>query len=359
MSDRTALAQLATCLRGDLPVAPDWMALLVLANQALVTPRLCREMTRSGAIDRVPEDVRKFLLAVSQRNRERNRRLSVQLHDTLGALNDAGIEPVLLKGAALWASSRTDDQFDRVMRDIDLMVQPSESERAIEALEKIGLRCLVKYPEDLEHMHAVAELGRPSDVGATDLHCRPPGPQNLAEIIDLDAHCTRVSLFGGNAKVPAPALQIFFLVLHDQFHDGNYWRGALDLRHLLDIQQLSAACHASDWSLIEQLCRTRLVRHALEVQLIAAERLVAAPVPANLTQRRWTRIHYRRHLAQFAHPRLRLPLAVIALLSETPNLPAYWSFNERRGPAEKNSPKGLPRLMHRARRLKDILFSRG
>src|SRR5262245_22107439 len=226
MSERTALSQLASCLRGDLPVALDWMAILVLANRALVTPQLCRELTKCGAIGQLPEDVRKFLFTVSARNRERNRRLSVQLGETLRALNSAGIEPVLLKGAGIWASSGTGDEFDRVLRDIDLMVKPAEIEQAIESLEKVGYRCLVKYPE---HLHAVAELGRATDVGALDLHSRPPGPLRVVQVPDLDAQCTRISFCGGHARIPAFPLQMFFLAVHDQFHEGGYWRGGLDL----------------------------------------------------------------------------------------------------------------------------------
>jgi len=299
MSNRTALAQLITCLRGDLPIAPNWVAILTLANRALVTPQVCSAMIRSDVIGQLPEDVREFLLTLWTRNRERNKRLSAQLGEALRALNSAGIEPVLLKGVGVWGSFGFVAQFDRILSDIDLLVKPTEAESAVDALERAGSPCLAKYPKE---MHVVAEFGRPTDVGAIDLHWRPSGPLGVAEVPDLASQCTRVSWQGGSAQLPAPALQIFFLILHDQFHDGGYWRGGIDLRHLLDIRDLSKD-HSVDWLQLMELCRTPLVCNALETQLIAAERLVQACVPRHLTQRLWTRAHHWRHLWQFAHPR--------------------------------------------------------
>src|SRR6202008_1616219 len=121
-----------------------------------------------------------------------------------------------------------------------------------------------------------AEIGRAEDVGLIDMHQRPPGPPGLAEIDNLGAYCRPVAIDGLRALCPIPALQIFFLVLHDQLHDGDYWRGGFDLRHLMDITRLSASNEPVDWGLLERLCRTSLVRHALETQLIAAERFAGA-----------------------------------------------------------------------------------
>jgi hypothetical protein len=55
-----------------------------------------------------------------------------------------------------------------------------------------------------------------------------------------------------------------------------------------------------------------------------------------------------------------LPLAVIALLAEAPNLLAYWSFTERQELAHKGERRSrLPQLVRRARGLKQMLLPRG
>lgn len=362
MSRLASLAQLTACLRGEVPAAADWPPILVLAHRALVTAQLYEAIVQAGGAQRLPEDVRTFLGEVFERNRERNRRLSVQLSDALGALNGAGIEPILLKGAAVWASSGRGLEFNRILSDIDLLVEPSEVERALDVLDKAAFPCAARY----HGKHVVAELGRPTDVGFIDLHQRPPGPRGITQIQNLDSVCTQISWFGRRARLPAPAIQILFTVLHDQFHDGDYWRGGFALRHLMDIAELSKAPQPVDWRLLDALCKTSLVRNALGTQLVAAERLVGAVVPPHLVRRNWVRFQHQRHVWQFMYPRLSLALSLVGVVSEWPNLSAHRALNQggRRetlgAPAETAAMPGrfIRRTSSRIRRFRRLLSPR-
>jgi hypothetical protein len=364
MSRLGSLAQLTACLRGEMPVAPDWPAIVALANRALVTPQLYGAIVQAGATQRLPEDVRTFLCEVFKRNRERNRRLSAQLTDALRALNDAGIEPILLKGAAVWATSGRGLEFDRILTDLDILVKPSEVEHALAAFDRAGFPCAARH----HGLHAVAELGRATDVGFIDLHQRPPGPFGIAHVDNLDSFCTQISWSGTRAKAPAPAIQILFTVLHDQFHDGDYWRGGVVLRHLLDIAELSKIPQSVDWLLLHELCKTSLVRSALGTQLVAAERFLGAAVPASVTRRRWARFQHQRHIWQFMYPSLSVPLSLVAAITEWPGLLAHRALNEplRRGAVgpRTEAPRAVSvaRLIRKAssrlRRLRRVLSPR-
>lgn len=331
------------------------MAMLELANRSLATAQLYAALAASNSIGSLPEEVRVFLLEVRSRNRERNRRLVMQLKDALRALNAAGIEPVLLKGIALWASEPT-DAFDRILADIDLLVTGPDVDRAVDALRDAGFALTARYPGN--DVHVVAELGRPDDVGLIDLHQRPPGPPGLAEIENLASHCVPVSVDGLRAMRPNSAVQIFFLVLHDQLHDGDYWRGGFDLRHLVDIATLSKGSEPVDWELLERLCCTTLVRNALESQLIAAERVAGASIPERLSQRRWAQLQHWRHLLQFSYPWAVLPLAVGGAISESASLLIHRAENRagRRRVLGPQAKQGLS-TSDRIRRLRRILSS--
>src|SRR5688572_4161193 len=114
-SRRAALEALRDALRGAPPADADWLEVLRLANDALVTPQVHAAALRSGALERLPAEVQTFTAEVFSRNRERNRRLFGQLVEAVGALNGAGIEPALLKGAAVWASLGRPEGFDRML----------------------------------------------------------------------------------------------------------------------------------------------------------------------------------------------------------------------------------------------------
>jgi hypothetical protein len=296
--------------------------------------------------------VRRFTAEVFERNRERNRRLLAELGDALGALNAGEVEPVLLKGAALWASLGRPAAFDRMLNDLDLLVAPAEAPRAVVALQTAGFEVLRAHagPE----VHVVAELGRASDVGAIDLHQRPPGPPGLAEVERLRSHCRPLDWRGLRAWVPEPALQVFFLVLHDQFHDGDYWRGGFTLRHLFDIAALTRGAEPVDFDLLDRLARTRLARHALEAELIAAHRIAGAVAPKAVLRRAWPRLQQARQLAQFAWPWLRTPLAALGLASEWPSLAAHRAADQADRRRLFGRPKPPPAWTERLDRLRDI-----
>ncbi len=299
------------------------MAVLWLANTSLVTPQLLTAAEATGAVDRLPDEALPFLAEVRTRNRERNRRLFEQLADALRVLNAAGIEPLLLKGAALWSTTGRPTAFDRMLNDLDLLVRPDEAARAIEALQAGGFDVHHRY--DGPEVHVVAELGRPTDVGFLDLHQRAPGPPGAAEDAGLARTCRRVQWDGVAARVPDAPAQIFQLVLHDQFHDGDYWRGAFDLRHLLDIGTLTRS--GLDWDVLRALPPTTLVRRALEAQLIAARDLIGADAPPEALQDRWAPLQHRRRLAQVSWPELNGVLAALGLLVDAPAVLAHRTAN--------------------------------
>ena len=317
MSRRSALRILTDGLHGCGPAPRDWMALISAANGALVTPALREAL----AVGDIPEDAAAFMDMVAARNDERNQRLRTMMLDATALLNAAGVTPVYLKGMALWAACRpAADSFPRMMSDVDLLVRPEETETALEALTAGGFKIIGRHREQ---MHAAADLCRDGDVGALDLHRRPPGPAALAALFDRDAD-TVAAPWPGDARIPTPAHQIYLTCLHDMLHDAGFWRGGFDIRHLCDIAALARHPDGVDWDLLMSLPPTRLMRGAMLSQLVAAHRIAAAPVPARLLRGVLPRLHYRRHEAQYLTPALGLPLALLGIGLEGFNLRQHW-----------------------------------
>lgn len=328
-SDYAALRVLTALLRGERPERLDWMAILRVANHALVTPALAAALDVAGGQVDAPHDVRTFLDEVARRTGERNRRLAAQLSDISAALNAEGIEPMALKGAAFLASPG-DRPLARILTDLDLLLAPDEIERAIGALERAGFRLLARYPQF--ESHVAAELGREQDMGALDLHRRRPGPRHMAANAALERPSERIEIPGAVVRRGSPETRILEIVLHDLFHDGDYWRGALDLRHLIDIADLISSGEA-DWSLLTEPALGVLGRRAVGRHLIAAHDLLGAPVPPELLNSLGAGLEYRRALYQMRAPALRTPLVFASLLAQSPQILAHYQ-RERRWHAE-------------------------
>jgi hypothetical protein len=295
------------------------MALISAANTALVTPVLRGAL----AADDVPEDVAAFMDMIVARNDERNQRLRTMMLDATAILNSVGVRPIYLKGMAIWAACRPDaDSYPRMMSDVDMLVRPDETQKALEALTAGGFKMLGRHGE---HRHDAADLWRDGAVGVLDLHRRPPGPQARAVLFDHDAD-TIAAPWPGDALIPSPTHQIYLTCLHDMLHDGGFWRGGFDVRHLCDIAELARHSDGVDWDLLMSLPPTRLMRNAMLSQLVAAHRIGAAPIPARLLRRVVPRLHHRRHEAQYLTPALGLPLALLGIGLEGFNLRQHWPY---------------------------------
>jgi hypothetical protein len=345
---------LAGCFHGRLPAEDGWLPVLDIANRGLITARLA--LALEGAPG-VPEPVQEFLADVVRRNRLRNLAVRDQLGEALRRLNAAGLEPVLLKGAAGLLGDEPLRRDGRILCDLDVLVRPSETDAALTALMAGGYRLFRRRQG--ETPHAVAELVRDKVRATIDLHQRPPGPPGMAEIADLRERASRIEVDGGRALIPDAASQLYLLVLHDQFHDGDYWSGRLNLRHLLDIGDLSRD-PALDWARLDALVRTAVVRHALDTELIDAGWLTGRRIPDGRRGRAWPWLQHRRRLAQVAWPGLMLPLAALTALCEAPNLIAHRReirSGRRRLFAEPRPSAKLQPLADRLVRFKDIFLT--
>jgi hypothetical protein len=296
MNRRRALSQLARALAGEAPSVAAWSDVLALAGAQLLVPQL---PARLECVRRhVPDDVWTFLEETRRRTRARNARLYDTLGDALTVLNAAGIEPILLKGCALWAEAPGPLASDRLISDLDLLVRPAQMQAAVDAL--VAARFIVLEDHRARRAHDVVVLGRASDVGAIDLHQRPPAASLTEALADLHEETRRVTFARGAARVPTPELQILVTAVHDQLHDAHFLRGGFDLRHLLDIAQIAKA--PVDWARLAALCRTPIMRVALAAQLHAARNIAGADIPDNVPAGAWGAFHFWRQRAQFLHP---------------------------------------------------------
>lgn len=351
MTSRASLEGLASAIKGRAPPEAEWLGVLDLANQGLVTPRLSLALAQA---DGVPIPVRAFLEAVMARNTRRNAALAAQAERAAQLLNRIGVAPVLLKGAAALFSADPARRDARMLGDLDLLVAPEETGPALAALLRAGY-VVLSHKEGVDP-HAVAELAKDGEPATIDLHQRPPGPPGMAQIVDLRALCRPAARLQATALEPSAAVQIYLTMLHDQFHDGDYWSGRLNLRHMLDIADLIATGEV-DWSQLDGLVRSELTRNALHAQLADAHWMTGAAVPEAILRRGWIRAQRLRRSFQAVHPWAAKPLSLATAVYEWRNLRSHGREN-RAGRSTLFGPsEPMPGLGERLARLQDIFAS--
>lgn len=305
----------------------DWDATIALANRALVTPALAERCLVAGEN---PQEVRDFLQAVATRSRLRNLRLRDQLIEAATALNGEGITPLVFKGAAFLAGSGH-LICNRIFADLDLMVDPDELPRAIKALAAIGYsRDGTDSGQSSSERAENADLSRDGDVGGIDLHVRLKTPYPQYAKTQLAENCRSVSVGAARVLLPSPALHAAIIVMHDQLQERDYWRGLLDLRHLLDLWWIARDTGEEFWSNLIGFFPEGHPRRALETQLHTLDWLFGPMVPPFALRSFRARVQAQRRMWQLDYPFLRHFLTGLSTLLDPPLRPRadgpvkYW-----------------------------------
>lgn len=335
-----AFTSLCECLKGALPTRADWLSVIALANRTLTTPALIDLVNEFEA--HIPEDVCTYVRHIHLCNLNRNDRLTAQLEEAVAAINKWGVTPVLLKGAAMLATAPSARRGTRLLADLDILIKPHHVEPTLNALAGLGYELHSRSAPDLEKWFI--ELKRSQDAGMIDLHTSAPGPAYFYHPLgNVLKHCRLVSLGRGSAYVPTATCQALVLIIHDEFQDRDYWVGEIDVRHLVDLRDLTDTPEGIDWDQLALFAPTKLARNALQTELVALAQLLGVDVPLHMRSRLIPRLQFSRRLIQARFPAMRWPFLTIAILDYV---------NYRRGPAAESRRPG--RILRRLRVITEI-----
>jgi hypothetical protein len=118
--------------------APHWSLLLEAATAHRVATPLHTALGALGIAPALPAPLTETLAVLADLSRERNETIVRQAAHATRALNDAGIAPIVLKGAGNLLSGLYSAPGDRLIGDIDLLVRPEELGAAVAALTNAG-----------------------------------------------------------------------------------------------------------------------------------------------------------------------------------------------------------------------------
>jgi len=222
---------------GEVPAA-SWPALLEAAREADVEPLLAQRLL--AAPQPPPAAFLPRLRDSVELARKRTALFVGEADRAVRALAAAGIEAVVLKGVGL-APALYDPPETRAFRDIDLLVRPSQVDRALEVLGRLGYRsaCGGEAVELLRrhHFHLPLEAdGRPP----LELHwslARPGDPYRLDAATLLEGACR-----DGAVPRPGPEAQLLHVAV------SELRVGFTDLKRLVDFDRVVRSRAPIDWN---------------------------------------------------------------------------------------------------------------
>jgi hypothetical protein len=304
MTDCPYLGFLSACLGEgcDQPAPPsrfqlwDWGKLVQTAADETVLSAMHDSLTRLGLIHELPADVANLFSTVKELNQERNQCMLSELKWIVGLFNNAGIEPIVLKGAAYILSGLYPNLSTRFLNDIDLLLPESDFPAAVAMLERQGYCSHDAHPVAAMIGHAYPPLSRPRSL-EIDLHrslglriCKP-----LLPSAEVRSNFVIQELDGVRLRIPSPDHLVVHHIIHSQIHDFYPERIRPSLRTMYDMVLLQRRFGSHiDWSAIENRFRRNGQYAALALYLKRVELALGltSPLPIRMTglmQVRWWR----------------------------------------------------------------------
>jgi putative nucleotidyltransferase-like protein len=266
-------------LRQALGNPVTWGRLPAAAAPLGLAPILYRNLSRAEIRHHVPAAV---LSALGRNAHASACQMAIQieaLDEMLEALGGEGIEPILLKGAAL-ALTVYEQPALRPMQDLDLLVEEKQVDAAAAVLVRLGFRAIAATRTAAfyaAHHHTVPMIGKGGRV-IVEIHrgLVPPEEGLRIDPARFFERAIRVEARGRTYRILSREDQVVHACLHLSYCDRFVGR----LRDLIDVHALvETGAKAPDWGVILDTSPRTDVCRSLFSSLDLARRLLGTPVP--------------------------------------------------------------------------------
>lgn len=151
----------------------NWKSLVYQSSNQLVLPALYLNLKRNKLLKFLPDDLVAHLEDITHQNRERNQAILNQVEEITSLLRKNDIEPIYLKGTAHLLDGLYEDIAERMLSDIDLLLNVADANQAWLLLKNNGYIELNTFNVAAfgEHRH-LNELVKNNEIASVEIHCR-------------------------------------------------------------------------------------------------------------------------------------------------------------------------------------------
>ncbi len=202
--------------------------------------------------------------------------LEPTLRRLLEELGTVGVEPIVLKGAAL-AYTAYPDPVWRTMGDIDLLLPHGELERAKDVLRELGYLTQGADAEP-DHHHLLPRYAPDWRLGVElHHHLLPESNPYLLSLEDCWSRRRTVEIAGVRSDILASVDALHFACLHMGYAHRYRW---FPLRSLTDILAITTSYGQDlDWDLFVSLVRRSQTAGSVYWPLLLGRNWLEAPIP--------------------------------------------------------------------------------
>lgn len=276
-----------------------WEKVVWVSSSHFVLPAMYLQLERALILEELPLDLIDHMRNLTDQNRERNRQIMRQIDDVVHMLNAHSIAPVLLKGTAHLFLPLYKDIAERMIGDIDFLVEEHQFHRAAEILIEAGYKPLVNFVPKTEaitkHYPRLQNFDYPAAVEIHRQVLRYPNDRffHSSEVIKGKVRISQTN----ELYIPSVGSLMVHNVLNNQINDYGYRYANLNLRQMYDFLMLSV--YANPAAVLKDYGR---LSNLVNAYLGAASLAFSSPNTIPYQQSITGRFHYQRYLFFLKQP---------------------------------------------------------
>ena len=224
---------------------------IFLSSNHFILPVIFLNFEKYGLLNIFPSDYTEHLNYIYKLNKKRNNEILNQIDEINLLLSSENIIPVYLKGTANLLDNVYSDVGERMIGDIDLLVQHEDFLKTAKLIMSLGYKNDKPVYTDvttLKHYPRLYKTDVPADI---EIHRVPVD-------IRFSKHFNAASVFSNKKKisdklncyVPSDEHKVIINFIHSQLGDSGHRFKLVSLRNLYDLFLLSKRTNAS--SVIDQ-----------------------------------------------------------------------------------------------------------
>jgi len=239
------------CLTGDKNINRELKNKIVLKEENLfrfihlssnhfVLPSVYIRLKNLGLTEYMEDDFVEHLNEIYTQNIRRNNEFSQQADEINSQLEKAGIEPVYLKGTGNVLDNLYPNPGDRIIGDIDFLVQKKDFLKAADAIQQIGYTTNLKIYDDPKTLKDYPRLTREDVPAALEIHQMPVIPKYAKWFTTEQVFEEKKQIASQvNCFVPSDKHKLIINFIHSQLSDKRHRLKNISLRDLYDLYLLS------------------------------------------------------------------------------------------------------------------------
>jgi hypothetical protein len=216
----------------------NWDNVVKVSTSHYVFPALYCNLKKANFLDYLPNDLVEYMQHITDLNRERNEQIIEQAKEINELLLENNITPIFLKGTGNLLSGLYNDIAERMVGDIDFLVDEHEFKNSVEILKNNGYSEFHKNKPDntLVNRH-YPKMIKKDRISSIEVHYKMVSDKRFTEFNFEFIKKALNSLNGFNFLSYED--KIIMSCINKQFNDNGYMLKNFSLRNSYDLFVLS------------------------------------------------------------------------------------------------------------------------